>query len=195
MSVSKITGVTSQYDLNNSIKSKDHHEKQEEKTKGIQVDSAVIYEKDQAAEDVNKTNHKDTKTIEKLLAEAEKREKQLRNLVEKMLLKQGQTLTNTTDIYTLLREGKVLVDPATSAKAQEEISEEGYWGVNQTSDRLVSFAKALSGNDPTKADLMIEAVMKGYEEATKAWGGELPAICKHTLDATISKLNDWKNSI
>lgn len=42
---------------------------------------------------------------------------------------------------------------------------------------------------------MIAAVKKGFDEATKAWGGELPEICKSTIDETIKQLEDWKNSI
>ena len=41
---------------------------------------------------------------------------------------------------------------------------------------------------------MIEAVKKGFEKATKAWGGELPQICKDTIDRTISKLESWRDS-
>jgi len=67
--------------------------------------------------------------------------------------------------------------------------------VNKTSDRLVSFAMALSGSDPSKADDMIAAVKKGFEAATKAWGGDLPQISKDTLDATIKKLDSWKSSL
>ena len=46
------------------------------------------------------------------------------------------------------------IDEAAKKKAQEEISEDGYWGVKQTSDRILDFAKALSGNDSSKADLL-----------------------------------------
>ena len=68
-------------------------------------------------------------------------------LTGEMLLKQGQTLTDATDIYALLREGKLEVDPEVKAQAQKDIAEDGYWGVEQTSERLLSFAKALAGGD------------------------------------------------
>ena len=111
-----------------------------------------------------------------------------------MLLKQGEAFTESTDIYALLREGKVSVDPETRAQAQKDISEEGYWGVKQTSDRLVSFAMALTGSDPSKADSMIAAVKKGFEAAMKAWGGELPRICNDTMDEAIRKLEEWRDN-
>lgn len=155
------------------------------------ADTAAVYETTSAPK---KVYQRDQATIDRLLSEAEAGAKRLRDLVERMLLEQGKTLENASDIYKLLREGKVQVDEETRLQAQKDIAEDGYWGVEQTSERLVSFAKALSGGDPSKADIMIEAVKKGFEKATKAWGGELPQICKDTIDRTISKLESWRDS-
>lgn len=152
---------------------------------------AAVYEKSNATK---KEYKQDTATIAKLKAEAERRTMQLRNLVEKLMLKQGQTFDDA-NMYDLLREGKVPVDPETAAQAKADIAEDGFWGINQTSDRLVSFAKALTGSVPDKADEMIDAIKKGFEEATKAWGGELPDICKQTIDSAIKKLDEWKSSV
>jgi hypothetical protein len=153
---------------------------------------AAVYEKSNENKS-KKIYTQDTATIAQLKADSDRRAQQLRNLVEKMLLKQGETLKES-DMYQLLREGKVPVDAETAAQAKQDISEDGYWGISQTSDRLVSFAKALTGGDPSKADEMIEAVKKGFDQATKAWGGDLPEISQKTLDTTLQKLNDWKDS-
>ncbi|HKL80197.1 MAG TPA: hypothetical protein VJ888_07145 [Mobilitalea sp.] len=158
-------------------------------------DAAAVYEKSDNTKENKKVYKRDTATIDRLIDEAEKRSQSLRNLVEKMLLKQGETFDDSTDIYALLRGGKVQVDPETRAQAQRDIAEDGYWGVTQTSDRLVSFAKALTGGDPSKADEMIDAVKKGFGEATKTWGGDLPGISRNTMDAAIEKLEDWRDSI
>lgn len=154
--------------------------------------AAVIYEQEpSSAGKAGKTYPRDTKTIGALKAEVERRTAQFRNLVEQLILKQGQKLTNVTDIYDLLREGKLEVDPQTAAQAREEISENGYWGVEQTSDRLFTFASSLAGGDPAKAQEMKDAFIKGYKEAEKAWGGKLPEICQRTYDATIEKFDEW----
>lgn len=152
---------------------------------------AATYEKSE----LKVTGKKDTATIERLKADAEERTAQLRSLVEKMMTKQGMAYTSSTDIFALLREGKLEVDPEIANQAAKDIAEDGYWGVEQTSERLVSFAKALAGNDPEKADKMIAAVEKGFKQATRAWGDELPGICKETLEVTRQKLTDWKNGI
>ena len=163
-------------------------------TEETTVTPSVTYEKSETTANKKVTYKKDTATIDKLKAEAEKRNASLRNLVEKMLLKQGATFSDA-GMYQLLREGKVEVSEEVRLKAEQDISEDGYYGVKQTSDRLISFAKALTGGDKSKADEMIEAVKKGLEEATKAWGGTLPDICSQTIDTTIAKLEEWKKSI
>jgi hypothetical protein len=155
---------------------------------------SAVYEKSSSDNQTKKTYKQDTATIVKLKADADRRYASLRSLVEKMFNKQGKTF-DEANMFQLLREGKVPVDAETAAQAQKDIAEDGYWGVNQTSDRLVSFAKALAGSDPEKADEMIDAVKKGFEEATKTWGDDLPDICKQTLDATLKKLDEWKNSV
>lgn len=194
MSVNGITNAAVTYSSDAAAKTKAEKNQKADSTKQNSTDNtAAVYEKSGQEASAKKVYKTDTATVEKLKADAERRSQSLRSLVEKMLLKQGQAFTDATDIYALLREGKVEVDPETSAKAQKDIAEDGYWGVEQTSDRLVSFAKALTGGDTSKADEMIEAVKKGFEQATKAWGDELPEISKKTLDAAISKMEAWRD--
>lgn len=191
MGINGITAASYNSPQTNQTKSKETARKNSQEIKE-DIPSAV-YEKN-TEEGTKKVVYKqDTATIAQLKAEAEKRTKQLRDLVEKMLLKQGQSFDESS-MYQLLREGKVEVDAQTAAQAKADIAEDGYWGVNQTSDRLVSFAKALTGGDPDKVDEMIEAVKNGFEQAKKAWGGELPDICKQTLEAALGKLDEWKKS-
>lgn len=193
MSVNGITGATQSYNTKSSTKSTTKETASEVRNEEA-VESAAVYEKSETTPK-NKIYKRDSATIDRLVEEANKRTQSLRDLVQKMLMKQGKTFDESTDVYSLLREGKVEVDPETRAQAQKDIAEDGYWGVEQTSDRLVSFAKALSGGDPSKADEMIKAVQKGFEEATKAWGGELPDISKRTLEATIKKMETWRDEL
>lgn len=198
MSVNGIANTTTAYEAYSSSINKNKDTKQASSTdKTSSENTAAAYEKsdDTSSKKSSKIYKPDTATIEKLKADAEARSAQLRSLVEKMLTKQGQTFNDSTNIYSLLREGKLNVDPQTSAQAQKDIAEDGYWGVKQTSDRIVSFAKALTGGDPSKADEMIKAFQKGYDAAGKTWGGKLPDISQQTYDATMKQLNEWKNSL
>ena len=155
-------------------------------------ESGVVYEpstKTEAAESAKKTYKADTDLINKLKAETEARTSQLKELVEKLITKQATTYGNATDIWSFLKEGNFTVDPATKAQAQEDISEDGYWGVNKTSDRIIQFATALTGGDPDKIEEMREAFKKGYEKAGKTWGGDLPEISQKTYDAVMEKFD------
>lgn len=156
--------------------------------------TAAVYEKQESSSG-NKVNYQpDRQTIERLKADAELRTSQLRDLVAKMFNKQGKAFQDA-DMYSLLSKGDFEVDSETRAKALEDISENGYYGIKETSNRLLSFAKALTGGDPQKADKMIDAVKKGFEEAAKVWGKELPEICRQTMDETLRQLEEWKTSV
>lgn len=202
MSMDGIASVTQAYSNQTTTKAKEtkketrneHVGETETKESSTESSAAAVYEKSEpTAETEKKIYTRDNATVERMLQEAEKRTQALRDLILKMMLKQGQTYKDATDVYGALREGKLKVDPEVSENAKKDIAEDGYWGVEQTSDRLVSFAKALAGSDPSKANEMIEAVKKGYEKAAKAWGGNLPEICKKTLDTAISKLESWRD--
>ncbi len=79
----------------------------------------------------------------------------------------------------------------TPAKAQELISDEGYLGVEQTSDRIVQFALSIIGNDPDKLEEIKASISKGFQMAAKALGGTLPDISMKTYNAVMDKLNAW----
>lgn len=80
------------------------------------------------------------------------------------------------------------------AQAQKDISEDGYYGVKQTSQRLFDFAQALAGDDVSKMKEMQKAMEKGFKQATKTWGRELPAICKETMNAANKLFEDYYSS-
>ena len=157
------------------------------------TDTGVVYEKSSDQTSGTVTKKTDYALINKLKADAEERTSQLRSLVEKMMTKQGVAIGTADSMWSFLAKGDFTVDEATRAQAQADIADDGYWGVDQTSDRILDFAKALSGNDPEKADLLLDAFKKGFKEATKSWGQDLPDISQRTYDAVVEKFNKWKN--
>ena len=157
------------------------------------TETGVVYEKSSQTDKNTVTKKTDYAMVAKLKADAEQRTSQLRSLVEKMMTKQGTAIANADSMWSFLAEGNFTVDEETRKQAQADIAEDGYWGVEQTSDRILDFAKALSGNDPEKADLLIDAFKKGFEDATKSWGKDLPDISKRTYDAVLDKFDKWKN--
>ena len=126
----------------------------------------------------------DSETIERLKSESEAR---MANLVQQMLGKQ----ISKNNILEAINSGKFSAEDIEQAK--KDTADDGYWGVEQTSDRFVKFAVALTGGDPDKLDSMIEAFEKGYSEAEKQWGGELPDLAQRTREATLKKFQDLKD--
>lgn len=131
--------------------------------------------------------------VQKLKADADARTAQLRSLVEKMFLQQGQKITDSDSMWKFLASGDYTVDRETAEAAKEAISEDGYWGVKQTSQRIFDMAVALSGGDSEKMDDMLEAFKKGFKQATKTWGKELPDISQQTYSAVLEKFENFKN--
>ena len=169
----------------------------DEKSK-TKTDEAAVFEKskDDKKSSTNQIYNRDA-VVKRLKADQQNRISSMQGLVEKLLNKQKGTfdLANGTNLAETFRKAAGLASPEDIAKAKADIAEDGYWGVGQTSDRLVSMATALSGGDTDKAEEMKEAIQKGFKKATKAWGEDLPQICKDTLDTTMKKMDDWKNGV
>lgn len=161
-------------------------------------DAAAVYEKSDSTSSPAKTYNTskpkvDQATIDKLKADAEARYSQLKSLVEKLMSKQGETYRYATlsDLMKGVQSGEVEVDAETVAQAKKDVAEDGYWGVEQTADRIVSFAKALTGGNTGKVEEMRKAIEKGYKAATKVWGDDLPEISQKTHDRVNELLDEW----
>lgn len=162
------------------------------------ADTAAVYEKTttEKKDSANKIYNRDA-VVAQLKADQENRAASMQNLVEKLLGKQKGTfdLANSTNLAATFRQAVQFASPEDIAKAQANIAEDGYWGVNKTSDRLVSMAIALAGGDTDKADELKNAITKGFKKATAAWGEKLPQLCQDTYDAAMKKMDDWKNGV
>lgn len=189
MSVNGVTGTSDVYSAYSTAAQTTRTDAKAESTSEAKTteSAGAVYEPSAEAKAASTKKYKpDANMIAKLKADADARTSQLRSLVEQMMTKQGQTYGKANDIWSFLASGKFTVDPATKAQAQADIAEDGYWGVNQTSQRILDFATALTGGDPDKIDDMRAAFEKGYKMAEKKWGGELPGICKKTYDAVFA---------
>lgn len=147
---------------------------------------AATYEKSddtkgKASYSINKMSADDRAAlVEKMKSEMNNRKSQLADLVNQMLSKQAGT-SNLANLFK--GDNLKKFSAADIAQAKEDVSEDGYWGVKQTSQRLFDFAAALAGDDVDKMKEMQAAMEKGFKKATKAWGEELPGICQDTMKA------------
>lgn len=163
-----------------------------EAEKSAKKSEGVVYERTSSTKNTNYVK-KNSALIKQLQADTDARLSQMRSIVEQMMSKQGSAIGKADSMWRFLAEGNFTVSADVKAQAQKDIADDGYWGVEQTSDRIVDFAKALSGGDSAKADKMIEAFKKGFEQATKSWGKTLPDISQRTYDAVMKKFDAWKD--
>lgn len=190
MNVNGVTSTQAAYtSYNTSASQQTTAENTSAQTTDAAAESGVIYEPSKETA-VTKKYTPDTNFIQKLKADADARTSQLRSIVEQLMSKQATAYGQANDIWSFLAKGDYTVDPATKAQAQADIAEDGYWGVEQTSDRIIDFATALTGGDPDKIEEMREAFQKGYAMAEEKWGGELPEISQKTYDAVMRKFDE-----
>ncbi|MPM68863.1 hypothetical protein SDC9_115798 [bioreactor metagenome] len=179
--------VTDKWVDKSSVSTKQSETTKKSSSQQEKTDTIEIGQSDQYSVTYTKTAGKKTAAadIEALKAQAERATENLRTLVEKLLLQQSQKSgangTEKTD----------LSGQDVTAQAQLSISDEGDYGVEAVSDRIVDFAVSICGNDTTKLEELKSAIDKGFAEAEKKFGGELPDICMKTYDAIMKKLDDW----
>lgn len=131
--------------------------------------------------------------VSSLKADLDNQMSRFTNMMVQNFQKQGITFGQAQgdDFWRMMASGNYTVDAKTKAEAQEAISEDGYWSVKQTSQRIFDFAKAVAGDDVEKMKKMQAAVEKGFEQAGAAWGGDLPSICGDTHSAVNKLFDDY----
>jgi len=91
-----------------------------------------------------------------------------------------------------------LVDIGYSGKpiaslSQEEagalVSEDGFFGVSQTSQRIANFVIAGSGGDENLLREGRKGILQGFKEAEQMWGGKLPDIAYETITKAVEMID------
>jgi len=99
--------------------------------------------------------------------------------------------------FWAVRAKGIKLSEADRAQAQQLISEDGFFGVKQTTDRIMGFAKAMVGEGASDAQIekMRAAVQKGFDEVARMFGGfdKLPDVTKQTHEAIMKAFDDWKS--
>lgn len=155
-------------------------------TPKVEDDTAVVYEKSASA---SSTSNADI--VQMLKDDAEARKNQFLSYVQETIMGQGNALASSDDIWKFLASGNFTVTEAAKKQAQDAIAEGGYWSVDKTAERILDMAKALTGGDASKLEEMRSAFEKGFGEATKTWGKELPEISGKTYDKVQELFDKW----
>jgi hypothetical protein len=161
---------------------------------------SLVYQKP----DTSALGQIDMDSIDKLWAQVEKNTDSLKRLVEKVLVRQRRAYNisikfakseNTEEVNVVEKYSKnttIDIDDKTIAAANALIAEDGELGVEKTANRIVDFAKALSGGDKSKIEALKNAVLEGFKEAEKVLG-KLPEISQKTYDRVLELFDEWEN--
>lgn len=160
--------------------------KLDEKSAEKQVDKYIPSEQEPSVVYKKPSYKADVQSIDRLKAESDKAYEQLRNLVKQLLEEQGLSFKEVFN-----GDKQLIVDDKTRLEAQAAIGEGGQYSPENVSDRIVEFAKAISGGDKGKFVLLSNAIKEGFDEAAKVLGGELPEISQKTYDLVMEKLDKW----
>jgi hypothetical protein len=85
--------------------------------------------------------------------------------------------------------------PATPDEAQALISDEGFYGVPKTAERMAQFVIQGAGEDEGLLQAGRAGILKGFEEAQKLWGGELPEIAQRSLEEALKQIDEHMASL
>lgn len=96
----------------------------------------------------------------------------------------GEELENGFSLSSIGYEGKPLTE-LTQDEAKELVSDEGFFGIDKTSERVSSFVIGLAGDNLESLEEARRGIVEGFQEAEKMWGGELPDISHKTQEKTL----------
>ncbi|MCD6432660.1 MAG: hypothetical protein J7L21_01330 [Sulfurimonas sp.] len=85
-------------------------------------------------------------------------------------------------------EGKPIAS-LTQSEAAELVSEDGIFGIKQTSERIANFVINGAGGDEDMLRAGREGMLRGFAEAEQMWGGKLPEISQQTMAKAIEMVD------
>jgi len=74
-------------------------------------------------------------------------------------------------------------------EASDLVSEDGFFGVDQTSKRIANFVIDGADGDEELLRAGRDGLIQGYKDAEEAWGSELPDISKQTMDKAMEMVD------
>ena len=91
-------------------------------------------------------------------------------------------------------EGKPIAE-LNQEEAAELVSEDGLFGVTQTSERIANFVISGAGQNEDMFRAGREGMIQGFKEAEAMWGGELPEISQQTMAKALEMVDMAMNDL
>ena len=137
----------------------------------------------------------DSQAVRSMIRETNHHGEAMMKLVRSAL---GSSDATGQGFWARLAQGNFDVSEADRLQAQQMISEDGFFGVSQTTDRLMSFATALIGEGASEEQIetMRSAVQAGFDQVSNMFGGfnNLPDVTRDTHTAVMQAFDNWAAS-
>ena len=164
-------------------------------TNAVNVQDIVEISGQQPAQQTQNRNRfaPDISRMREIWQDHERHVESFRRLVENLLNQQIER-SNLAGIVWDRNDPNAMVeiDEATRTAAQEAIGEGGFWSAESVAARLLDFAVAISGGDPSRIATLRNAVERGFSAAERQWRGNLPEISQSTRDAVMEGFDQWQ---
>lgn len=101
----------------------------------------------------------------------------------------GKETSSSFSLKDLGYEGKPITQLSQN-EASELLGDDGFFGIEQTSQRVSDFVLNFSGDDIALLKEGREGVERGFNEALKLFGGQLPDISYETHERTLQLIDE-----
>lgn len=149
----------------------------------------------------------DKSTVDKLIAESNSKISAFKEMLQTLLAKQadrngGVISSEKTGFDALLENATVGEDGMVHFNREDveaaglgEFDENGYWGVEQTAQRIFDMAIAFAGNDEGLLAKMKDSISQAFGEVEELFGGEgkLPDVSYRTRDRINEMFEEYEN--
>ena len=117
--------------------------------------------------------------------------KAIDEIFKKLTAKANQSSLNYQKTEIKGHSHSVKIEGLTPKEAKELVSEDGFFGINQTAKRVFDFVIKRANDDPELLKAGREGVIQGLKDAEEEWGGKLPDIAYKTQAKTLAMLDEY----
>lgn len=174
------------------------------KANGKEAASAMAKKLNESTDNVREY---DADTVNKLIAESDSKISAFKQMLQTLLAKQaernGGEASDKAGLDSLLENAVVGEDGMVHFNREDveaaglgTFDENGYWGVEQTAQRIFDMAIAFAGNDDAMLEKMKDSISKAFGEVEDLFGGEgkLPDVSYKTRDRINEMFDEYEKS-
>ncbi len=91
-------------------------------------------------------------------------------------------------------DGKPIAE-LTKDEAADLVSDDGFFGIDKTAQRIADFVIQGSGGDESMMRAGREGILQGFKDAEGMWGGKLPDISYKTIDKATQLIDEAMHNL